>query len=260
MVASALGGAGRLVGVGVGPGDPELVTAKALRVLQQSDRVVAPSTSLEAVGRAETIVRQCCPGLHTERLVFEMTAAGPGAEAARHRSHLRAATSLLKWLDAGEEVAFVTLGDPNIYSTFSSLSSAVRQLRPDVAIETVPGVMAFQALAAATGVALLEGTESLALVTALDGTASLEKALEDPDRAVVVYKGGRHLPEISQILTRAGRAIGSVVGELLGLPGERSGPVDELGDVPATYLATVVVPPRSRQLQPPGTEGPGGSP
>jgi precorrin-2/cobalt-factor-2 C20-methyltransferase len=244
MAASAR--SGRLVGVGVGPGDPELVTAKALRVLHQSDRVVAPSTAVDAVGRAEAIVRQCCPGLRMERLVFEMTT-GDSGPAARERSQTEAARALLPWLDSGEQVAFVTLGDPNIYSTFSSLSAQVAALRPYVEMATVPGIMAFQALAATTGVALLDGTESLSLVTALDGTGALERALEDPERALVVYKGGRHLPRIAEVLHRAGRGREAVLGELLGLPGERVGPLPETGQAPASYLATVIVPPRGRR-------------
>src|SRR5439155_288658 len=89
----------------------------------------------------------------------------------------------------------------NIYSTFSSLTAAVRGLRPTVEIGSVPGIMAFQALAARAGAVLLDGTESLSLVTALDGPEALDAAIEDPTRAVVVYKGGRHVPEA--LLTHA---------------------------------------------------------
>ena len=232
-----------LVGVGVGPGDPELVTARAVRVLTEADRVVAPTTAPDAVGRAESIVRQVAPGITVERLVFAMTT-GPG----RTESHRAAANALLPHLDAGERVAFVTLGDPNIYSTFSSLAAEVRRLRPAVDISTVPGIMAFQELAAAAQTVVLDGTEQLALVTALDGPEALDAAIDDPTRAVVVYKGGRHVPEIAASLTRAGRLEGAVMGELLGLPGERMGPLEQLASGPATYLATVIVPPRARRV------------
>jgi precorrin-2/cobalt-factor-2 C20-methyltransferase len=239
---------GRLLGVGVGPGDPELITRQALRVLAESDRVVAPSTAVDAVGRAEAIVRQASPEITMERLVFDMTGDGSkGGRAAREASHRAAASALLPWLDSGEQVAFVTLGDPNIYSTFSSLASALRCLRPAVEIGTVPGIMAFQALAARAGAVLLDGTESLSLVTALDGPEDVDAAVEDPNRAVVVYKGGRHVPQIAASLSRAGRLDGAVMGELLGLPGERMGPLAHLGTRPATYLATVIVPPRTRR-------------
>jgi precorrin-2/cobalt-factor-2 C20-methyltransferase len=200
---------------------------------------MAPSLAIDAVGRAESILRQVAPDVRVERLVFSMTTDDPSREA----SHREAAEVVLPFLDAGERVAFITRGDPNNSSTFSSLAGEVRSRRPDTAIETVPGIMAFQALAAATGTALLDATESLSLVTALDGVAAVEAALGDPARALVVYKGGRHLPAIAKALAAAGRLDGAYVGELLGLPGERIVPVADAAGAAASYLATVVVPP-----------------
>lgn len=233
---------GVLIGVGVGPGDPELMTLQAVRVLGTADRVFAPTTAVDAVGRAESIVREVLPGVRVERLVFTME--GDGAE--RARSHRAAAAAIAACLDAGERVAFVTLGDPNVYSTFTSLAGEVRALRPDQEVETVAGITAFQALAATSGTVLLHGTDQLALVTAADGPAAVDAALADPRRAVVVYKGGRHLPEVAKRLAAAGRLDGAVVGELLGLPGERVAPVVDMADGPATYLATVIIPPSAR--------------
>jgi precorrin-2/cobalt-factor-2 C20-methyltransferase len=229
---------GRLVGVGVGPGDPELVTAQAARVLREADVVVAPSMAVDSVGRAESIVRQVVPGVDVERVVFVM--AEDGTE--RERSLRTAAARLVELLGDGRCVAFVTLGDPNIYSTFPAVAAVVSELRPDAQIETVAGIMAFQDLAARAGSVLLDGRESMVLVTALDGAGAIDAALDDPDRAVVIYKGGRHLPAIAARLADAGRLDGAVVGELLGLPGERWGPAKELSDRPASYLATVIVP------------------
>ncbi|HEX2043547.1 MAG TPA: precorrin-2 C(20)-methyltransferase [Acidimicrobiales bacterium] len=227
-----------LIGVGVGPGDPELLTLRAARVIGEADRVLAPSSAVDAVGRAESIVRQACPGVRVERLVFAMGDAQGSVEAA--------AATVVAGLDAGQRIAFVTLGDPNVYSTFSAVASRVRQLRPGAAIETVPGIMAFQELASRSGTVVLENSERLALVTALDGTAALDRALGDPGQAVVVYKGGRHVPAVAKRLAEAGRLEGAVFGELLGLPGERITPLAEAAAGPAAYLATVIVPPEGR--------------
>lgn len=229
-----------LVGVGVGPGDPEHVTLAAVRALRAADRVFAPSLALDVVGRAESIVREAAPDVHVERLVIEMRRDGDATV------YADAARRIADALDAGQHVAFATLGDPNVYSTFSSLAREVREQRPGTPIETVAGIMAFQALASRAGFVVLEGTETLSLVTALDGTDALDTALTDRNRAVAVYKGGRHLPAIAKRLAAAGRLGGAVAGELLGLPGERAGPLDELADAPASYLATVLVPPAGR--------------
>ena len=229
---------GQLVGVGVGPGDPELLTVRAVRAIRRADRVLAPSSAIDAVGRAESIVRQACPEARIERLVFDMGEAASAIDAA--------AAEVVTGLDAGQRLAFVTLGDPNVYSTFSSVAAKVRELRPDATIETVPGIMAFQELASRSGTVVLQNTERLALVTALDGPDSLDDALDDPSQAVVVYKVGRHLPEMAKRLATAGRLDGAVMGELLGLPGERVVPVADAAERPAAYLATVIVPPADR--------------
>lgn len=235
-----------MTGIGVGPGDPTLLTRRACVAIEEADRVVAPTTSTEAEGRAEGIVREALPGTAITRLPFDMTPDGDGGEDARAASHRAAASRLAPWLDAGEHVAFVTLGDPNIYSTFPALVGALRGLGRRPQVETVPGITAFQALAARSNTPLLDGKETLLLVTALDGTAHLQAALEDDDRAVVVYKGGRYLPEMAHLVEARGRAERAVVGELLGLPGERVRPLAEAGEVPASYLATVIVPPLGR--------------
>ena len=229
-----------LVGVGVGPGDPEHVTLAAVRALREADRVFAPSLALDVVGRAESIVREAVSDVHVERLVIAMRR---DSDSAVYAGAVRQITDAL---DAGERVAFATLGDPNVYSTFSSVAREVQARRPGTRIETVAGIMAFQALASRAGFVVLDGTESLSLVTALDGLDALDPALTDGTRAVAVYKGGRHLPAIAKRLADAGRLDGAVAGELLGLPGERAGPLDELADAPASYLATVLVPPEGR--------------
>lgn len=228
---------GRLVGVGVGPGDPDLLTVRAVAALRRADRVLAPATAVDAVGRAELIVRQAVPGVRVERVPFTMSP----RRSDRDASITAAARTVAAALDEGE-VAFVTLGDPLTYSTFGSVAAAVRGLRPSTTIEQVPGIMAFQALAARTGTPVTDETQRLVVRTALDGE-DIAADLDDPSATVVLYKGGRRLPELAVAAEAAGRLEGAVAGELLGMPGERVGSLAEVAaDGPASYLATVIVP------------------
>jgi precorrin-2/cobalt-factor-2 C20-methyltransferase len=230
-----------LIGVGVGPGDPGLLTVRALEVLRSVDRILAPSTSGAAIGRAEAIVRDAAPDLALERVPFVMEA----DSAARDAALAAACDRVVAHLDAGERVAFITLGDPSIYSTFGSVADGVRRRRPATPVEVVPGIMAFQDLAARTATALVDGAERLVLIPArgagdVDAVAAVAA---DAATAVVLYKGGRRLGELAERLGEAGRLDGAVVGELLGMPGGTVSPLAAAATRPASYLATVIVPP-----------------
>jgi precorrin-2/cobalt-factor-2 C20-methyltransferase len=210
--------------------------------------------AVDAVGRAETIVRQAVPGLRVERIPFAMSPGRPE----RDRSIEVAAAVLAAYLGAGEEVAFVTLGDPLMYSTFTSVAEAVRQRRPATLVEQVPGIMAFQALAAHTGTTVADERQRLVVRTALDGE-DVGADLDDSDVTVVLYKGGRRLPDLAKAAAAAGRLAGAVAGELLGMPGERIGALSDLAaEGPASYLATVIIP-ASASSEPTAEDGtPGG--
>ena len=232
----------RLVGVGVGPGDPELVTVKGVRVLQEADLVVVPVMDPAEQGRAEATVRAHVTHPRLQRLVFALDDRG-GATAERLSAWAAAADAVAEHLRShGGTVAFATIGDPNVYSTFTYLADAVRERVPGVEVQTVPGITAMQDLAARSGTVLCEGTESLALLPLTAGVEALEEALTHFD-TVVAYKGGRHMPAVQDVLRRHDRLDGAVYGAALGLPGEQVGPAERAG-ADAPYLSTVLVPAR----------------
>ncbi|MCW2499995.1 MAG: precorrin-2 C20-methyltransferase [Frankiales bacterium] len=229
----------RLTGVGMGPGDPELVTVKAVRVLQEAALVVVPVMSADEQGRAEATVRAHVDHDRLQRLVFALDDRG-GATPARTRAWDSAADVVAEALRDKGSVAFATIGDPNIYSTFTYLADAVRERLPEVEVATVPGITAMQDLAARSGTVLCEGTESLALLPLTAGLEAFEEALTHFD-TVVAYKGGRHVAKVREVLAKHDRLDTAVFGAALGLPGEQVGalPVE-----PAPYLSTVIAPAR----------------
>jgi precorrin-2/cobalt-factor-2 C20-methyltransferase len=227
----------RLIGVGVGPGDPELVTVKAVRVLATAGRVFVPVLAADDTGRAEATVRAHAAHDRIERLVFALN---ERHDRARREHYWDAAGArVAAWLgETGGTAAFATIGDPNVYSTFGYLAETVRGILPEAVVETVPGITAMQALAAAAGTPLVEGAESLTLLPLARGVDGLADSLTG-EGTVVVYKAGRHLPAVSDAVRAAGRS--GVVGEHLGLSGERICGLSDV-DGPAAYLATVLVP------------------
>ena len=226
----------RLIGVGVGPGDPDQVTVQAVRVLTDADVVVVPVGDTGETGRAERTVRAHVERA-IERLVFQL-----GAENMRGPSWDSAGARVAELLRRFPTVAFATIGDPNIYSTFSYLAQTVRELLPDVEIATVPGITAMQYLAAKTNTSLVEGVEPLTLLPLTAGLDRLRDALQ-AGGTVVAYKGGRMLPDVLRVLEETGRLDGAVFGASLGLPEEDVRPAAELDRAaPAPYLSTVIAP------------------
>ena len=187
----APGGPVRLIGVGVGPGDPELVTVKAVRVLREADLVLVPVMAPDEQGRAEAVVRAHVDA--AERVVFALNDRGGVTERRANAWDAAARRVVGAFAEGAGTVAFATIGDPNLYSTFTYLAQSVRGHSPDVVVETVPGVTAMQDLAARSGTVLAEGNESLRLLPLTGGTRSdtgLRDALATGD-TVVAYKFGQ---------------------------------------------------------------------
>ncbi|MER5462762.1 precorrin-2 C(20)-methyltransferase [Streptomyces sp. NPDC002668] len=235
----------RLIGVGVGPGDPELVTVKGVRALQEADAVVVPvmagadGTDGGEPGRAEATVLHYVGAEKVVRVVFALNERTDRGR--REAAWDAAGERVAELLRAHGSVAFATIGDPNVYSTFTYLAHTIAELVPGTAVETVPGITAMQDLAARSGAVLTEGTEPLTLVPVTAGSAVLKDALAGPG-TVVAYKFGRLAAEVAAALRETGRTEGAVWGSALGLPEESIRPAADLAGEPLPYLSTLIVP------------------
>lgn len=235
----------RLLGLGVGPGDPELITVAATRELAAASRVFVPVADPAVAGYAEKIIEGYVDQERLERLVFAL-ADPPGGDQTRRRTRWAlAARRVIEHLEAhGGTAVFATLGDPSVYSTFTYLADAVRESAPGITIEMSPGITAMQAAACAAGVALVEGAEPLTVVPVSRDVTVLESALGSGG-TVVTYKGGRRLEPLREAIDSAGALDRAIYAENIGTPVARVGPLSVVDADQAPYLSTVIVlPPR----------------
>ena len=226
---------GRLIGVGVGPGDPELLTLKGLRVLTDADEIFVPVGDTGEVGRAEAVVRAHLEPGRITRLLFALS----DDDATRAENWTNAARAVAEPLEKSHTCAFATIGDPNLYSTFTYLVRAVKDIVANVKVNTVPGITAMQDLASRSGTVLALGEERLALFPFTAGRTALYSAL-DSFETVVCYKGGGRLREVLEVAKEAGRLEDATYGSRLGMESEEIVRASEMLGREGAYLSTVI--------------------
>ncbi len=235
-------GAGTLHGVGVGPGDPELVTVRAARLIAEADVV-----AFHAGRPGSSIARTCAApylreGVVTEELVYPVTRGGtdhPGGYAgAMAEFYAGAAERLAEHLAAGRDVVLLAEGDPTLYSSFQHLQ---QRLAPRFACVITPGITSVSASAAVAGTPLVEDDEVLAVVPATLGDDALAQWCRRAD-AMVFLKVSRNLPGITAALAATGRLDDAVVVTRASRDGQSVVPLAEVDPDAVPYMATVVVP------------------
>lgn len=208
---------GTLYGLGVGPGSPDLLTLRAARVLGQVEVVLAPASPRNDYSIALDIARpHVRENAEIVRLEFPMTRDISILHAAWEAAAVRTAHILRQ----GRSAAFLTLGDPSIYSTFGYLSRTLAAIAPELPIEVVPGITSYQAAAACTRTTLCEGDESLLLLPGINGGERLGEGLRFSDTTVIL-KAYRNFPAIVNALHEANCMQTSVFASRVGLEGEQ---------------------------------------
>ena len=176
-------GHGRLYGVGVGPGDPELVTIKAQRLLQRVPTICFTQLDDGRESYALSVVQDFLKDAKLELLSIIVPSDDTPVSEETWRD---AASQIGERLGKGQDVAFITEGDPMLYSEFSYLLGSVRQAIPEVMIEVIPGVSSVMAAAASGAMPLVTHGQRLAILPAVYGIDDLREAITNYDTTVLM--------------------------------------------------------------------------
>lgn len=227
---------GVLYAVGIGPGDPELLTLKAARLIRESSTLCVPKGRDEGESLALSIVRGAVDleGKRIMEVHFPMTRGS-------QRDALRpAAEQISGVLRAGEDVVFITLGDPTLFSTFFHLVDAMQEVMPDVKSVIVPGISSVMATAARAGVSLALSGQKVAILPTVY-MDSIESTLAEFD-TVVLMKVHSVLGELKALLGRLGLLDNALFASNVGRPDEIVLPLAEVDpEKHKNYFSTVIV-------------------
>ncbi len=209
---------GKLIGASLGPGDPELITRRSWSMLQSDARWLYPVKKAEEKSYALSIVERGGIAVPSDavELVFPMTRdAG-----ILLKSWANAAAQTVALLAEGRDLVFLVEGDASTFATFGHLARVVRELVPDIVVETIPGVSSFAAAAATTGISLAEEDETLAIIPAAYGVGVINHLLDEFD-TLILLKVKPMMDEVLDLLEQRDLLATSCFIEKVGSPDER---------------------------------------
>jgi len=229
---------GTLYGLGVGPGDPELITVKAFRKLQECPVIAYPKKLKGSKSYAHRIVEVYINPAEKNMLglVFPMTK----DEETLTREWAKSVEAIYTYLAQGQDVAFVTEGDPMLFSTFIHLMNLMKDTHPEVQIETVAGISSFNGSANRLGIPLADGDDHVAMIPATEDMDEMRKVLEAHD-AVVFIKVAKVLEDMLDLLEDMDLLYGTHVVTKVTSDEEVIWNVDELRGAELNYLSCMVV-------------------
>ncbi|OPF80626.1 precorrin-3B C(17)-methyltransferase [Streptomyces antioxidans] len=248
----------RLYGVGLGPGDPSLMTVRAVEVIAAAD-VIAYHSARHGRSIARSIAeRHLRPDHIEERLVYPVTTETTdhpgGYRGAMEEFYADAAARLAAHLDAGRTVAVLAEGDPLFYGSYMHMHKRLADRYPT---EVVPGVTSVSAAAARLGTPLVEGEEVLTVLPGTLPEEELTARLATADAAAVM-KLGRTFPTVRRALERSGRLADARYVERATMNAERTAPLAEVDPESVPYFSMAVLPSRAGAPSSDGADAPGG--
>ncbi|GLY10900.1 precorrin-2 C(20)-methyltransferase [Bacillus badius] len=229
---------GTLYGVGAGPGDPELITVKAFRALQESPVVAYPKKRKGSKSYARKIIDAYVDPAEKEMLglVFPMTK----DPAILEREWNATAEAVWEKLSEGKDVAFITEGDPLLYSTFIHMMKVMKERYGDIRMKVIPGISSINGAAARLSLPLADGDDLVAIVPAKDDYEAMKRAIEEHD-CVVFIKVAKVIDLMLRILkelnlTDKAKVVSKVTSEE-----EIVWSIEELEGAEPEYLTLMVV-------------------
>ena len=223
--------AAKLYGIGVGPGDPELLTLKALRIIAESDVIALPGEVPEDTVAYKIVAAAYQELSQKELLAVPMPMTKDPVKL--QESHDYGAQIIVEHLRAGRQVAFLTLGDPTVYSTYLYVHKIIAQM--DYAVEIISGITSFCAVAARLNIGLVEKEEQLHVIPA---SYQIEEALQLPGTKVLM-KAGRQMKAVKERLRKLDAQV--VMIENCGMSGEKIfNGVEEIPE-DAGYYSLIIV-------------------
>ena len=186
---------GNFYGIGLGPGDPELLTLKAIHTIQRADCIFVPKSDTKEDSLALEIVKDYVKGKRVIEQVYPMTK----DKETLNTAWLKAAEEIHTEVKNGYDAVYLTLGDPMTFSTYIYLLRHLNTMLPAQAIHTIPGITSYNAAACAANYPLLTGDERLAVIPVPKDITELRPILESFD-TIVLMKVAKNLDEVVQLL------------------------------------------------------------
>jgi precorrin-2/cobalt-factor-2 C20-methyltransferase len=238
--------AGKFIGIGVGPGDPELITIKAVKALKTVDVVSVPkahaNTPSMALGMVKHILEERVKPPEVLELVFPMTK----DEVEVKRLWAKNAGIVAEKVESGKVIAFITLGDPMFYSTFIYLFQSLRQEYPELKLEIIPGVTSLTACAAGAQVPLAENEEVVAIIPSDLDSKLIEETAKQAD-TLVFMKCAHRFKDLVPILEKSSFTKNSTIALVrrCTMPEEKVivGKLEDVRswDIPEDYFSMAIV-------------------
>jgi precorrin-2/cobalt-factor-2 C20-methyltransferase len=234
-----------LIGIGVGPGDPDLLTVKAVKAIQNADIIMCPASNEDRPSIAFSVVSSIIDKSKNQKiikLIFPMTKDKDILEQTWKRNAKIMAETVL----TGKNVVYLTVGDPFLYSTWIYMHKDLKENYPEMDISVIPGIVSIFTFASKVGVSVAEGAEKVAIIPSCYDLSSV-KEIAKHSESMIFLKDGRYFDQVIKVLKESGFPDNSIfaIGQDLGTENEiiRKMTLGEVNDGTLTtkYFSILVV-------------------